>query len=105
MARLLIVSNRLPVVVKVQDGGITVQPSSGGLATGLRGPHERSGGLWIGWPGDVSGFDTDQRAAMARMLAERRAVPIELTPDEVRGYYEGFPMGFSGRSSTTWSIG
>ena len=43
--RLLIVSNRLPVTVKAELGEVRVVPSAGGLATGLRGPHERSNGL------------------------------------------------------------
>ena len=43
MSRLLIVSNRLPVTVSTDDGAPHVVPSAGGLATGLRGPHERGG--------------------------------------------------------------
>ena len=49
--RLLIVSNRLPMTMRVQQGAVRVQRSSGGLATGLRGVHEDTGGIWIGWPG------------------------------------------------------
>jgi hypothetical protein len=33
MARLLIVSNRLPVTARPIDGGVAVERSSGGLAT------------------------------------------------------------------------
>ena len=51
MSRLLIVANRLPVTVKVTEAGVDVQRSTGGLATGLQGPHEQSDGLWIGWSG------------------------------------------------------
>src|SRR5437016_6153746 len=57
MSRLLIVSNRLPVTVKLDHGEIVVTQSAGGLATGLRGPHQRSESLWLGWPGDVSRLD------------------------------------------------
>ena len=32
---------------------------TGGLATGLRGPHERSGGFWIGWPGDQDALSNE----------------------------------------------
>ena len=42
MPRLLIVSNRLPVTVKSDDGAPAVTPSTGGLATGMSGPHERA---------------------------------------------------------------
>ena len=45
MARLILVSNRLPVTVKVDRGEVVVARSGGGLAAGLRGPHESSQGL------------------------------------------------------------
>src|SRR4051812_37084127 len=35
MARLLLVSNRLPVTVKLEHQRVSVQPSAGGLASGL----------------------------------------------------------------------
>ncbi len=48
MSRLIIVSNRLPVTVRVDQAGVTVTRSSGGLATALSGPHERLDSRWIG---------------------------------------------------------
>ena len=51
MARVLIVANRLPITVRVAESGVEVERSTGGLATGLQGPHEHSDGLWIGWTG------------------------------------------------------
>jgi trehalose 6-phosphate synthase/phosphatase len=67
-----------------------VVPSAGGLATGLRAPHERSGGLWFGWPGDVRRFKPEQRADLDAQLRAMRLVPIHLTPAEVERYYFGF---------------
>ncbi|MCP3058384.1 bifunctional alpha,alpha-trehalose-phosphate synthase (UDP-forming)/trehalose-phosphatase [Myxococcus sp. K38C18041901] len=90
MPRLLLVSNRLPVTVKVEKDSVAVVRSSGGLATGLRRPHERSGGLWIGWPGDVSRLSETQRTQVEARLAEERCVPIDLSPSEVSRYYEGY---------------
>ncbi len=90
MSRLLLVSNRLPVTVKADKDGISVVRSAGGLATGLRGPHERSGGVWIGWPGDVSRLTPPQRASVEAQLAELRCVPLHLTAAEVSRYYEGY---------------
>ena len=92
MSRLLIVSNRLPVTVTREEGALRVQPSAGGLATGLSGPHERSGGLWIGWPGDTEG-DAEDREALERHLVGLRAVPVWLDADEVNRFYEGFSNG------------
>ncbi|MFY0564500.1 bifunctional alpha,alpha-trehalose-phosphate synthase (UDP-forming)/trehalose-phosphatase [Archangium lansingense] len=90
MSRLLLVSNRLPVTVKSDKDGVSVVRSAGGLATGLRGPHERSGGLWIGWPGDVSRLTPSQRASVETQLAELRCVPLHLSASEVGRYYEGY---------------
>jgi trehalose 6-phosphate synthase/phosphatase len=92
MSRLLIVSNRLPVTVTREDGELRVGRSTGGLATGLSGPHERSGGLWIGWPGDAE-VDVGNRAEVETALAEVRAVPVWLEPEEVRRFYEGVSNG------------
>jgi trehalose 6-phosphate synthase/phosphatase len=93
MQRLLIVSNRLPVTVKADPNGAEVVASTGGLATGLGGPHARSGGLWIGWPGDLSGVPASARPAIEEELAARRTVPVHLTPEEVKRYYNGFSNG------------
>ena len=93
MARLLIVSNRLPVTVRVAGGSVTVEPSTGGLATGLKGPHERMGGLWIGWPGGIDAVPPADRDGVERRLAEMKLVPVPLTADEVARYYEGYSNG------------
>jgi trehalose 6-phosphate synthase/phosphatase len=90
MSRLLLVSNRLPVTVKAEKDTVSVVRSAGGLATGLRGPHERSGGVWIGWPGDVSRLSGTQRAKVESQLAELRCVPLYLSSSEVNRFYEGY---------------
>ncbi|EYF06907.1 bifunctional alpha,alpha-trehalose-phosphate synthase (UDP-forming)/trehalose-phosphatase [Chondromyces apiculatus] len=92
-SRLLIVSNRLPVTVSSDGGEFTVSPSAGGLATGLKGPHEQSGGLWIGWPGDVGNLDDAQRASLDEKLAELRTVPLYLDQEEASRFYEGYSNG------------
>jgi trehalose 6-phosphate synthase/phosphatase len=88
--RLILVSNRLPVTVKLERGEPTVSRSSGGLATGLRGPHEQSRGLWIGWPGDVSRMGEAHRRRVDAHLEELRCVPVYLSSVEVSRYYDGF---------------
>ncbi len=93
MNRLLIVSNRLPISVTVVQGRMQIRRSAGGLATGLRGPHERSGGLWIGWPGDTHALSDEQQATLQRQLTDMRAVPVELTAEEVEEFYGGFSNG------------
>lgn len=93
MSRILIVSNRLPVSVKAERGGVAVSTSPGGLATGLTGPHQESGGLWIGWPGNVSGLSPVQRKQLEQRLEELRVLPIYLTDQEHDRYYRGFSNG------------
>jgi len=93
MPRLLIVSNRLPVTVVSSGDGLRVERSSGGLATGMRGPHEQLGGVWIGWPGDLEALTPDARREVAARLAGLRLRPVELTRDEVTRYYETFANG------------
>ena len=88
--RLLIVSNRLPVTASVDQNGIHLTPTSGGLATGLKPWHERSGGLWIGWPGDVSRFAPEHRRALDDQLRQRSIAPVHLTRDQIDRYYHGF---------------
>ncbi|HEX8909271.1 MAG TPA: trehalose-6-phosphate synthase, partial [Anaeromyxobacteraceae bacterium] len=90
MGRLLIVSNRLPVTVKADRGGVEVVLSSGGLATGMKGPHERLGGLWIGWPGDLAGLSPAARDEVDARLSELRLVAVPLSAEEIARYYEGY---------------
>jgi trehalose 6-phosphate synthase/phosphatase len=90
MSRLLLVSNRLPVTVKAEKDHVSVVRSPGGLATGLSRPHERSGGVWIGWPGDVSRLSGPQRAEVESQLSALRCVPLYLSASEVSRFYEGY---------------
>ncbi len=89
-SRLLIVSNRLPVIGRAVDGGVRLSKAGGGLATGLRPYHEQSNGLWIGWPGDVSRMSAGERLDLERQLRERAIVPVPLSHDHVERYYNGF---------------
>ncbi|WP_438020408.1 bifunctional alpha,alpha-trehalose-phosphate synthase (UDP-forming)/trehalose-phosphatase [Sorangium sp. So ce315] len=93
MARLLIVSNRLPISVRVDRGALCLTRSSGGLAAAMRGPHERMRALWIGWPGSVAGLTPEQRQDADAALAGVRAVPVHLGATEQHRFYDGFSNG------------
>jgi trehalose 6-phosphate synthase/phosphatase len=90
--RVVIVANRLPVTVRIDDGGVALSPSSGGLATGLGGVHARSGGMWIGWPG-VSGLSADAARQVEARLDEIGAAAVPLDASEVAGFYERYANG------------
>jgi trehalose 6-phosphate synthase/phosphatase len=93
MPRLLIVANRLPITVSAAAGGVEVQRSTGGLATGLMRPHENSDGLWIGWSGAPADLNPEQQAALDRELAAMRLVAVPLSADLVSRFYEGYSNG------------
>src|SRR2546430_2087091 len=93
MPRLVIVSTRLPLSRTREGGEVRLEQSAGGLATGLAGPHERLGGLWVGWPGSTEALSKDERARITRQLSDHRAVPVWLDPDDVKRFYEGFSNG------------
>src|SRR5215472_4348395 len=90
MARVLLVSNRLPVTIRSERGRLVVTPSSGGLVTGLRATHASGESLWIGWPGDLSRLSPEALSALDPKLAELRCVPVPLSQSEVARYYDGF---------------
>ncbi len=92
MSTILIISNRLPVTVKKTDKGLEFIESIGGLTTGLKTYHERSGSLWIGWPGILEEELTAEEKEEAReILRERyKCVPIFMTQEEVDSFYYGF---------------
>ena len=91
--RVLIAANRLPVVVRLDDGRVEVAPAPGGLVTSMRHVHARSGSRWIGWAGDVSRADRGERERIAGELGERRLVGVDLSAGEVNRYYDGYSNG------------
>ena len=91
--RLVVASNRLPVVLQPgRDGGWALEPGSGGLVTALEPVLERTHGLWIGWPGvEGEGLDEVDRTLEEEsdhLGYEIRGVP--LTSEEVQDFYLGF---------------
>jgi trehalose 6-phosphate synthase/phosphatase len=91
--RTLIVSNRLPMTARIEGGEVLVQQSDGGLATGLRGVHEREGGLWIGWSGLTDKASLSAHRTVAYRLRDLGALPVPLSEEEVAGYYRGYSNG------------
>ena len=69
-ARLVVVSNRLPVVLTQEGrGDWTLERGSGGLVTALEPVLLERGGLWIGWPGIERGRISDVDAVLERATA------------------------------------
>jgi len=89
-ARVLIISNRLPVSVKKTKRGLRFEPSIGGLATGLRSFHKSSNSLWVGWPGiNLEKIKEEEPDIEQRLLSES-CYPVFLSQHDVEDYYYGF---------------
>jgi trehalose 6-phosphate synthase/phosphatase len=99
MQRLIIVSNRLPVNVETSDGQITINPSVGGLTTGMSSVSKSYNNLWIGWSGITSG-QTDKKTEkiIEDELLAMNYQPVQLSQDELDGFYFGFS------NNTIWPL-
>lgn len=84
--RLILVSNRLPVVLNQEEEKWQLRMAAGGLATGLRRPHRESQGLWIGWPGVVSP-DGELEDNVHQLLRSKGMVGVGLDEEEYDQYY------------------
>lgn len=91
MSQVIIVSNRLPVSVKKQDGQLEFYPSLGGLATGLASYVKDRRNTWIGWPGIASDDLTDaDKQTIVRELAKSHCSPVFLNQKQIDDFYNGF---------------
>ncbi|MEM8523658.1 MAG: bifunctional alpha,alpha-trehalose-phosphate synthase (UDP-forming)/trehalose-phosphatase [Bacteroidota bacterium] len=90
MARLVIVSNRLPVTIKhsAKNDKPIYHPSSVGLATGLSSLDDSLDKIWIGWPGQIA--DGWEKESIKADLLKQDLVPVFLTEEDIELYYEGF---------------
>ena len=92
-SRLLVVSNRLPVVFSKDKatGAWSSKSGSGGLVSALMPVLRDRGGVWVGWPG-VAGEDESLDASLEKLTGEvgYGLEGVYLTDEEVEGFYEGF---------------
>ncbi len=93
--KLVLVSNRLPVSLREDQGRWEFTESPGGLASGLRtylkaakgtGPSEY---VWAGWPGAFVPPE-QQEEIIRRCREEHSALPVFLAREDVESFYEGF---------------
>ncbi len=91
MSKIIIISNRLPITVKNNNGTLEYQKSIGGLATGLKKYHEQADSIWVGWPGTADEeINQEDKAAIEKELKNRQCLPVFLTEEEIDLYYNGF---------------
>jgi trehalose 6-phosphate synthase/phosphatase len=98
-ARLIVVSNRLPVTLQRTETGWATARSSGGLASAMNPFLRKGGGDWIGWAGDAGEQDNPERRAILVEWAEKeRCFAVDLPEDVGTGFYEGYA------NQTLWPV-
>lgn len=94
--RVIIVSNRLPFTVSMEDGQPQFRMSPGGLTTGLWSflerlaidPQKGVDFLWVGWPG--ASVAPEHMPAVRTHGEQFRAAPVFLSEDNADRFYHGF---------------
>jgi trehalose 6-phosphate synthase/phosphatase len=98
-ARLIVVSNRLPLTLRKSDQGWVTERSSGGLASAMAPLLRRSGGMWIGWSGASNEDVGEERDAILEDWARNEhCFAIELPVDIAQKFYQGYT------NQTLWPV-
>jgi trehalose 6-phosphate synthase len=91
--RLVVASNRLPVVLtKDFEGDWRMERGSGGLVTALEPVLREHGGMWIGWPGIEKGTIPDLKSVLHEVTegVGYQVRGVDLTAEERDDFYLGF---------------
>ena len=91
MNKTIIVSNRLPLQIKIDNNQLQVKPSVGGLATGLKTIHQEGNSLWIGWSGLTEEELTEGLSKQVKKLVQKeKCETVSLTQNDLENFYYGF---------------
>src|SRR5690606_16200622 len=91
MNKTIIVSNRLPLQLKIEENELLISPSVGGLATGLKSVHSEGNGLWIGWSGLMEEELTQKWSKKVKQaVLKEKCATVPLTQHDIDNYYLGF---------------
>ena len=96
MPKTIIVSNRLPVKISIDNGKASLKTSEGGLATGLGSIYKQKENIWIGWPGSI--IESQKQDEITDMLQQESLIPVFLSQKQINNFYEGFS------NETLWPI-
>src|SRR6516164_4667115 len=98
-ARIIVVSNRLPLTLKKTGQGWDTVRSSGGLASAMNPLLSRTGGEWIGWAGDSGGENSQQRQVILSAWAKTdHCFAVDLPKEVAAGFYEDYA------NQTLWPV-
>ena len=92
--KMIVVSNRLPFVLKRNEKGeLTREASTGGLVTAVAPVVVKSGGTWVGWPGihlsDSDKIPESDPSDKTPGLKSKQVIPVDLDDEEYQLYYNG----------------
>lgn len=91
MSKTIILSNRLPLQIDIDNDKLEVTPSVGGLATGLKSFHKDGDSIWIGWSGLTAEEIPEDKLEEVFIEARKQdCIAVNLTEDEMEGFYYGF---------------
>lgn len=85
--KLVVVSNRLPVSLRIDDTGIESFTSSGGLASAVSGLRSNEDFAWVGWPGCA--VPDEHSDEVRELLARDGLVPVFMDEHQEEHYYRG----------------
>ncbi len=99
MSKTIIISNRLPLQLQIDNNNIKATPSVGGLATGMKSVHSGSDSIWIGWSGLLDEEMTPEiEPKVNEALKQHGCVSVSLNTPDIDGYYYGFS------NNTIWPL-
>lgn len=88
--RLVVVSNRLPLTLSLEEGTLNSKPASGGLVSSMEPLLRKQGGFWVGNPGIAENPAVPEILQEAANNRSYEYVPVYLSHEERKNYYEGF---------------
>lgn len=91
--RLVVVSNRLPVVVKKSVGeGYELTHASGGLVTAMAPVLNKYSGVWIGWAGNYleENINVEDLLKQEMKGLNYKYSPVDISLNDYELYYKGF---------------
>jgi trehalose 6-phosphate synthase/phosphatase len=92
MQKILIVSNRLPLQVNIDNESISIKSSVGGLATGIKSIYKSFESQWIGWPGITNEEINNEkvRSDIVSAVRKENCLPVYIDKKDMDLYYYGF---------------
>jgi trehalose 6-phosphate synthase/phosphatase len=97
--RLIVVSNRLPLTLRMIEDRWTTERSSGGLASAMDPILRNKDGIWIGWAGTSEGNNDEVRKSVLEDWAQNeQCFAVDLPQEIATGFYEGYS------NQTLWPV-